>query len=468
MVDDGTQFLTSGKLSDRIHRTPEGFLVCEGVPFTRAGDFLYGPGELTTLDGKKANDWTATRPTMLRRTIDDINNPLTIASFQGKSVTIGHPRGFVNPHNVRALEVGTMQNVRAGTGADADKLFTDLLIKDAAAIAAIESGELREVSGGFKFDFKETAPGYGEQREIRGNHLALVKAGRCGPVCKINDAAMEIPDMKPSLLARLFGKPVSEIEATIAADEAASKAAEDAAATPEAKLVKAVDALTARLDALANPDAAKKAADEAAAKAAADAAAAAAKKAADEGAGGPPPAAPAGGGAPGAEGGGDKMDLLLKATEKVITLLEAMQGGGGAKPAPTAPAGAGDAGMCKDAATIAAAEVLVPGIAKTADVATKAIDAYYATTHGRAVCDELLEGTGKTIATVDKATLFTSAAQVQKAINRTKTAAGAAAADKAGAAAADSGSVVGKIITGDELQAIHDKHWEGQRGDKLP
>jgi hypothetical protein len=72
--------------------------------------------------------------------------------------------------------------------------------------------------------------------------------------------------------------------------------------------------------------------------------------------------------------------------------------------------------MCKDAETIARAEILAPGIVKTADVKDKALKAAYATADGKAVIDVLLGG--KAFDSADKDLLFIGASEMVKANRR--------------------------------------------------
>jgi hypothetical protein len=72
--------------------------------------------------------------------------------------------------------------------------------------------------------------------------------------------------------------------------------------------------------------------------------------------------------------------------------------------------------MCKDADTIARAEILAPGIVKTADVKDKALKAAYATADGKAVIDVLLGG--KAFDSADKDLLFIGASEMVKANRR--------------------------------------------------
>jgi hypothetical protein len=163
------KYYSTAKLSERLSETPEGFLVCEAVPITRAGDLLYSPFETPVTPGNGN--------TVINRTVEDIHDPATIASFEGKPVTINHPEDFVTPDNWRELAVGIVQNVRPGEGEDADKLLADLLITDYEAISAVKSKRLREVSCGYEAEYVEIGPGRGRQENIIGNHVALVRLG---------------------------------------------------------------------------------------------------------------------------------------------------------------------------------------------------------------------------------------------------------------------------------------------------
>ena len=74
------------------------------------------------------------------------------------------------------------------------------------------------------------------------------------------------------------------------------------------------------------------------------------------------------------------------------------------------------ADMCKDSDTIARAEILAPGIAKTADVKAKSLKAAYATEDGKAVIDTVLAG--KAFDSADKDMLFIAASELLKSTRR--------------------------------------------------
>jgi len=206
------RYYTAAQLSERISETPEGFLLCEGVPVARAGELLYAEGELTAEDGSDAIE---AKDGIIRvtRGTDDLFSPETIASFEGKPVTLNHPEDFVAPDNWREVAVGHMQNVRKGEGEDADKLLADLLITDREAIYAIKSKTMREVSLGYDAEYEQLEPGKGKQTNIMGNHIALVRRGRNGPSVAIRDAAPDNQPRKQSMkdkLMKLLGRAVDE------------------------------------------------------------------------------------------------------------------------------------------------------------------------------------------------------------------------------------------------------------------
>jgi len=210
------KFYCETQLSDRISKTPEGFLVCHDVPITVAGDMYYTPDQFG--DGIKAKNGHV----RVAKNIEDIHSVDTIRSFEGKPITLGHPKDdsgagvFVTPENARDLARGVIQNVRPGSGKSFDKLLADFVIMDKEAIDLVESGQLREVSCGYNYDAANVQDGFFEQTNIRGNHVALVPRGRAGPQCAIFDSKEEIKPMslKDKLKDALsvFSKAIDAVE----------------------------------------------------------------------------------------------------------------------------------------------------------------------------------------------------------------------------------------------------------------
>ena len=236
------RYHTTSALSENIRITPEGYLLCLDVPVARTGVMHYLPEELP--EGIVAH---ATEETVLvYRLPEDVFAPETVASFEGKPVTVGHPEGFVTPDNWKELACGHAQNVRQGEGEASDLLLADLLITDQEAIFLIapkqggkpEDKPLREVSCGYDAEYEEMAPGVGRQFAIVGNHIALVPHGRCGIRCAIQDKESHMPMKKKSgFLDRLFKNP--KVKAAL--DEAAEEVAKDEEEAPEEQQQTATD-----------------------------------------------------------------------------------------------------------------------------------------------------------------------------------------------------------------------------------
>lgn len=184
-----SRYYTVSKLGPKRSLTPEGYLLCLSVPVARTGEMMYGEGEIADANGDMVKG-DVDGLIRVSRGPDDLFRPETIASFEGKSVTLGHPDEFVTPENVKQYEIGTMLNVRRGTGVEDDLMLADLLIKDQRAIKAIQEDGIEEVSNGYEADYDQQQPGRAVQRNIVGNHVALVERGRCGPRCAIGDEIM--------------------------------------------------------------------------------------------------------------------------------------------------------------------------------------------------------------------------------------------------------------------------------------
>lgn len=238
------KFFTTSKISDNIHETPEGYLVCVGVSIARTGMMDYGPGETPLDPGPNGL-------VKISRDAKDVFNPKTIASFQGKALTIQHPDAFVHPKNWSQLAKGILQNVRQGEGDQANDLVADILVTSHDAIDLVKNG-LREVSCGYEADWEETGPGQGTQKNIIGNHLALVDEGRAGSAYAINDHKRKGSVMKLSeKIKAIFAKAQDEaLNAAVAQDDLSEKDKGGAQVSGYDELCKAVKDLGGMISAM--------------------------------------------------------------------------------------------------------------------------------------------------------------------------------------------------------------------------
>ena len=212
--------------------TGDGFLICRNVPIARIGKQEY----LGTEVGKPEEQMvTVIRPE------EEVFSDAAIASFEGKPVTDDHPPVLLDADNAAAYAKGHVQNVRRGSGEWKDYLVADIHVHDAGTIQEIRDGK-REISCGYRCEWEENPDGTMTQRNIRGNHVALVSSGRAGARAAIMDSntnskADNPPERKSFMsktnaLLHLFGLAAngrSEEEVRRMADDTASVFDEDTA-----------------------------------------------------------------------------------------------------------------------------------------------------------------------------------------------------------------------------------------------
>ena len=161
--------------------TGEGFLICRNVPIARTGDQEYLGREIG-LSGQDAE-----RMIIVHRSPEEVFSQAALASFEGKPTTNDHPPDLIGPDDVGMYEKGHAQNVHRGTGEWADYMVADLHIHDRELIDAIQSGK-REISCGYECEYVPNGDGTYSQKNIRGNHIAVVERGRAGKRAAILDS----------------------------------------------------------------------------------------------------------------------------------------------------------------------------------------------------------------------------------------------------------------------------------------
>ena len=178
------------RLSPHMAESTEGYLICRGVPVARSGTQLYLPSELGLPPG------TVPDPVPVYRPEGEVFSPACMASFEGKPVTEDHPDlpEGVSAENIRLYQKGHAQNIRRGKGTQENLLLADLVITDPETIRHIRDGK-REISCGYTYTLAEENGRY-VQRDIRGNHIAVVDRGRAGSRVRINDSERSMKPMK--------------------------------------------------------------------------------------------------------------------------------------------------------------------------------------------------------------------------------------------------------------------------------
>jgi len=142
-------------------KTSQGFLRMP-AHLTRAGILEYRRADGTTI--------RELRPAA------EVFAPQSLATLRAAPVTDLHPTEMISPANVRKLSIGIVsEDVRA----DGELVAAAVTVQEADAIAAVERGERREISCGYRCRIDATPGTYrGQkydqvQRDIVYNHVAL-------------------------------------------------------------------------------------------------------------------------------------------------------------------------------------------------------------------------------------------------------------------------------------------------------
>lgn len=212
------RFYTTESLGVSRELTPEGYLLCKDVAIARAGPHLYGAGEVPV----RSKDGLI----RIERDPSELFRADTMASFEGKPITLDHPDEDVTPANWARLAKGTLHNVHQGAGLENDLLLADLLITDQTAIQEVTAKKLSEVSLGYDADYDELEPGLGSQSNLYGNHMALVTRGRCGSRCAIGDSMKNIKWMD-KVRAAFKARDESALESALKDDNSTYDAGEE-------------------------------------------------------------------------------------------------------------------------------------------------------------------------------------------------------------------------------------------------
>lgn len=214
LVDAGPRYLGT-YLSENIAETPEGYRICKNAVIGRTGFQTYRIGELEDPDSL-LKDRNSNEEIDLWRDPSEVFAPSTIASFEGKTFTISHPQELLDPDSEREHHAGHVQNVHRGSDPLEDgnwPLLADVIVTDADAIRTIDAGA-RELSCGYSYRLSKEGERY-DQRNIVGNHVALVAKGRAGSDARIYD---ELPKEKSvrkeykvtNILKHIFGLGLKE------------------------------------------------------------------------------------------------------------------------------------------------------------------------------------------------------------------------------------------------------------------
>lgn len=199
------KFLSSEKLSPHKYKTPEGYLICTDAILARTGKQTYRKNEVF-VDSEDDSEIDVDRKP------EEVFSPKTLASFENKPITVEHPDEDVNAGNYNELSVGFVRDVKRGQVNGQDVMLGTLVITDAQTIEEIENDEHTDLSCGYDCDIiDEVNP---QQRNIRGNHVALCQQGRAGIariVDSVKDNKYEIGQLVHNKLENYTGRVVKKV-----------------------------------------------------------------------------------------------------------------------------------------------------------------------------------------------------------------------------------------------------------------
>lgn len=211
-------------------RTPQGFLRADAV-LTRSGVLLY-----RNPDGSTRREY---------RPPDEVFREDSLKTFEDAPLTMLHPSRLVDAGNVTEVSIGSVKEAPRRKG---NLAVARVVVTDADAIAQIESRKLSAVSIGYTCEYDPT-PGTtpegerydGVQRNIVGNHLAIVPAGRAGPEAHIRldaDDAVQVVDPPRDTPATRQGELFAMNQKTIRIDGVDFEVPEQAAQAFEREMEK--------------------------------------------------------------------------------------------------------------------------------------------------------------------------------------------------------------------------------------
>lgn len=175
---------------ERIRRLPDGRLAAV-AKFARSGCYTYAGHEV----GKPHLSSVT-----VYRADDEVFAEDAMASFAHKAITLDHPSESVTAQNWRKVSVGYTEGRVARDGGFVE---IPLMLADAEAVAAVDSGKARELSAGYTSELvwgdgiaPDGTPYQARQTKIRGDHIAIVPQGRAGSSCRLGDSAVQINDIQ--------------------------------------------------------------------------------------------------------------------------------------------------------------------------------------------------------------------------------------------------------------------------------
>jgi hypothetical protein len=206
-------------ISDHLEEMPDGSLVARDAVIARTGFQTY---KISDLPQESAQDLgvDTSNPNAeidLYRPPEEVFNPDTLKSAEGRPVTDNHPPDFVDPDNFTEYARGHLQNVRRGKeplDSGDWPMIADIIIAAEPLLSKVKNKQARELSLGYDYGIARDGDKI-LQTDMVINHLAVVPKGRAGPEARIMDAAPaeesppEVQATAPPAVERAATEPTS-------------------------------------------------------------------------------------------------------------------------------------------------------------------------------------------------------------------------------------------------------------------
>ena len=199
---DSQKFSSVVKLSDNRVLDENGYLICTNAILGRTGTQKYLGKEISKAIKKYGLD--ANQVFDVYRDEIDVFEDKSLASLENKPLTLSHPREFVGVANHKSVAKGFVRDVYR----DGNYIRGTIVVTDKEVIDLIVNDEMDELSLGYTCDYDyDDGNEKLNQRNIRYNHVSLVRKGRAGDTRVIDEQPTEITEKeKPrmSLFEKLF------------------------------------------------------------------------------------------------------------------------------------------------------------------------------------------------------------------------------------------------------------------------
>ncbi|MGB6736306.1 MAG: DUF2213 domain-containing protein [Candidatus Sulfotelmatobacter sp.] len=187
------------RISKHLIRDNAGFLIALSQPLWRSGWQQY---RMSEIDPSSGDDSMVD----VYRPPEEVCSAATIASAEGKPITMRHPARFLDSNTVGWSSKGHIQGVRVGPRDENGDITVigDLHIQDGDLAEKVLSNQLREISMGYTYDTNDgPREGTLEQTNLRMNHCAIVESGRA-ETTYITDSRGNMSKAKDSKLKQVL------------------------------------------------------------------------------------------------------------------------------------------------------------------------------------------------------------------------------------------------------------------------